>query len=180
VLFLRLRFPYAGNQIVERECVLSSRVRVRLPLVCAGNRIVGRGCLLLPRCDSGFREFVPETELSRGNGCFFPGAPTPVSVSLCRKANSRREWVLGMVPRVLVVPSRMPLIIRGRWLGMVRFSGCDSFVSPSFDISVSSGPFSTSSVSFVISFRLFYHMFFTFATFLPSRLVLCPLPPYVH
>jgi hypothetical protein len=118
VLFLRLRFPYAGNQIVERECVLSSRVRVRLPLVCAGNRIVGRGCLLLPGCDSGFREFVPETELSSGNGCFFPGAPTPVSVSLCRKANSRREWVVGMVPRV---PSRLPLIIRGRWLGMVRF-----------------------------------------------------------
>jgi hypothetical protein len=98
-----------------------------------------------PGCDSGFREFVPETELSRGNGCFFPGAPTPVSVSVCRKENSRREWVLGMVPRVLVVPSRLPLIIRGRWLGMVRFSGCDSFVSPSFDFSVSSGPFSTSS-----------------------------------
>jgi hypothetical protein len=69
VLFLRLRFLYAGNQIVERECVLSSRVRVRLPLVCAGNRIVGRGCSLLPGCDSGFREFVPETELSSGNGC---------------------------------------------------------------------------------------------------------------
>jgi hypothetical protein len=33
--------------------------------------------------------------------------------------------VLGMVPRVLVVPSRLPLIIQGRWLGIVRFSGCD-------------------------------------------------------